>query len=53
MQGRRKQKKVYYTFFYFVSRETALKPLKVAAAKALFSSVYVIGTTCFDECFLF
>ena len=29
------------------------KPLKVAAGKTLFSSVYVIGTTCFDECFLF
>ena len=27
--------------------------LKVAAAKTLFSSVYVIGTTCYDECFLF
>ena len=28
------------------------KPLKVAAAQTLFSSVYVIGTTCFDDCFL-
>ena len=27
--------------------------LKVAAAKTLFSSVYVIDTTCLDECFLF
>ena len=25
----------------------------MAAAKTLFSSVYFIGTTCFDECFLF
>ena len=24
----------------------------MAAAKLLFFSVYVIGTTCFDECFL-
>ena len=29
------------------------KPLKVAVAKIVFSSVYVIGTTCFDECFSF
>ena len=29
------------------------KPLQVAAAKTLFSSVYVIGTTFFAECFLF
>ena len=27
--------------------------LKVAAAKSLFSSVYIIGTTCFDEYFSF
>ena len=29
------------------------KPLKVAAAKTIFSSEYVIATTCFDQCFLF
>ena len=29
------------------------KPLKVAAAKILFSSLNVIHTTCFDECFSF
>ena len=29
------------------------KPLKVAAAKILFFSVYVIRTACFDECFSF
>ena len=34
-------------------QETTHKPLKVASAKSLFSSVYVIGTTCFGECFLF
>ena len=35
-------------FFYFVWKETTHKPLKVAAAKTLLSSVYVIGATCFD-----
>ena len=34
-------------------QETTHKPLKVASAKSLFSSVYVIGTTCFGECFSF
>ena len=29
------------------------KPLNLAAAKNFFSSMYVIGTTCFNECFLF
>ena len=43
MQKSLKQTKVYHTFFYFVRKET----------KTVFSSVYVIGTTCFDECFLF
>ena len=41
MQGRLKQTKVYHTLFYFVRKETTQKPLKVAAAKTLFSSVYV------------
>ena len=53
MQKRLKQTKVYHAFSYFIWKETTHKPLKVAAAKTLFSSVYVIGTTCFDECFLF
>ena len=35
------------------SKEMARKPLKVAAAKTLFFSVYIIATTCFDEYFLF
>ena len=30
-----------------------VKPLKVAAAKTLCSSMYAIGTTCFVECYLF
>ena len=34
-------------------QETTHKPLKVASAKSLFSSVYVIGKTCFGECFSF
>ena len=53
MQKRLEQTKVYHGFSYFVWKETTHKPLKVAAAKTLFSSAYVIGTTCFDECFLF
>ena len=53
MQKRLKQTKVYHAFSYFIWKETTHKPLKVAAAKTLFSSVYVIGTTCFNECFLF
>ena len=38
-------------FFTLSEKETTHKPLKVAAAKTLFSSMYVTGTTCFDECF--
>ena len=37
---------------YSVWKETSHKPLKVAAAKKSFPSVYIIATTCFDECFL-
>ena len=51
MQRRLKQTKVYHTFFYFAWKETTHNPLKVSAAKALFSSVYVIDETCFDERF--
>ena len=53
MQKRLKQTNVCHAFSYFVWKETTHKPLKVAVAKSLFSSVYVIGTTCFDECFSF
>ena len=53
MQKRLKQTKVCHAFSYFVWKEATHKPLKVAAANSLFSSVYVIGTTCFDECFSF
>ena len=51
MQKRLEQTKVYHAFSHFVWKETTHKPLKVAAARTLFSSVYVITTTCFDECF--
>ena len=40
-------------FFYSVRMKTTFKPSKIAAAKLLFSSVYVIDTTCPDECFFF
>ena len=53
MQKRLKKTKVYHLFSYFVWKETTHKPVKVAAAKSCFSSVYVIGKTCFDEIFLF
>ena len=35
----------------FCLKKTTHKPLKVAAAKNLFSSGYVIGNPCFDERF--
>ena len=52
MQIKLKQTKVYQTFFYFVRKEMTHKPLKVVPAKTLFSNVYVVGTICFDKCFL-
>ena len=48
----KKKTKVYYKSFYPVCKETPHRPLKVAAAKKYFSSVHIIDTTCFDECFL-
>ena len=53
MSKRLQKTKAYHAFSYFVLKETTYKPLKVAAAKTFFFSVYVVGTTCFDECFLF
>ena len=56
MQKRLKQTKLWQAFSYFILyyiKETTHKSLKVAAAKSLFCSVYIIGTTCFDECFSF
>ena len=53
MQKTLEQIKAYHAFSYLAWNETTRKPLKVASAKTLFSSVYVIGTNYFDECFLF
>ena len=53
MQKRFKQTKVFQAFSYSFWKETTRKLLKVVATNNLFSSVYVIGPTCFDECFSF
>ena len=52
-QRRLIQTKVHFKSCYSVRIEAAHKPSKVAAAKKLFSSVYVINAICFNECFLF
>ena len=44
---------VYYKFFYSFKKETTPKLLKEATAKNVFSSVYVVVTSCFEKCFLF
>ena len=41
------------SFPYSVSKEASHKPLKVAAAKKFFPCVFIIDTTCFDDCFSF
>ena len=38
--------------FYFVRKETTLKPSKVTTIKCFFSSVSVIHTSCFEKYFL-
>ena len=43
---------IHYNFF-LLWKQTSHKTLKVADEKNFFSSVYVIDTACFDECFLF
>ena len=53
MQRRLMQTKVSYKLFYSVSNEASHKPLKVAAAKMSFPSVFIIDTIRFDESFLF
>ena len=53
MQRRLIQTIVYCKFFYSVWKETANKLSEKATAKAPFSTVYIIDTTCFDECCLF
>ena len=52
MQRRLVKTKVYYILYYSVWKEAFHKPLRVAAAKKSFPSVYIIDTTCFHECFL-
>ena len=47
------QTKVYFKFFYFVWKETAHEPSKVATGKNSFPTVYVNGTIFFNKCFLF
>ena len=51
-QRKLKQTKVYHALFHYVWNEATHKSLKVAALKTRFPSVYVIGKTCFNECFL-
>ena len=46
------QTKVYMSFFTMSEKKNS-QTFKIAAAKSFFSNVYVIDTTCFDECFLF
>ena len=53
MQRRLIHIKVFYKLFYSVSKKASLKPLKVAAAKKSSPNVFIIDTTCFEECFLF
>ena len=52
MQRGPKQTKVYYIFF-FLLRLKRNESQTFKSKKSLFSSVYVIGTTCSDLCFLF
>ena len=53
MQMTLKKNNVCHASFYFVWKKPTHKSLKVAAAKSLFSSVFVIGATCLDDCFSF
>ena len=48
-----KDKRMTCIFLLCIKKKTTHKSLKVAAAKSLFSSVYVIGTTGLDACFSF
>ena len=49
----RTDQSIIIQFSYSLQKEMSQKPSKVAAAKTYFSSVYVIDTACFDECFFF
>ena len=43
----------YKLFLLFLKRNNSQTFKSIATAKNLFSSVYVIGTACFDKLFLF
>ena len=51
MQIRLIQTKVYYKHCYIVSNEASHKPLKVAAAKKSFPSMFIIDTTSLNVCY--
>ena len=51
LQRRLIQSKEHSKSFYSVRNVTAHKPSNLAVAKNFFSSVYITGTTSFDECF--
>ena len=53
MIGKDGSNKPMYTIRFFNLFKKHHKPFKLPAAKNLFSSLYITGTTCFDECFLF
>ena len=53
MQRRLMQTKVYYKLSLFSLNTSVSQTFKVAAAKTFFPSVFIIDTTCFDECFSF
>ena len=52
IQRRLVQTKLYFQFFTFRLKRNILQTYKVATAKKIFQSVYVIGKACFDECFV-
>ena len=53
IQRRVIQTKYTPSFFPLFKKEATPKPSNVATAKNIFSSVYILVTTCFDKCFLF
>ena len=42
----------YAVIYFTLSEKKGLTIFKRTGRKEFFSSVYIIGTTCFDECFL-
>ena len=49
----KKKKRKYSTSFFTLWKGRTHKPSKVAATKTFLFSVYVVGTICFNKCFLF